>query len=177
MSFLLKKSEQATKIFSSINSQLDESHASLFLEIVVDVLRPSLALDSYRDTAFGGHELHCDERLLVVVVILEWKVSSSKALLTVRALVADIAEVLLVNFGVTIARHPHDVHVLRICSSLFDVTLQRFRHVVRQVIGVHVAVGHPVKNLVELQDDARTFALVAKGIFSLALRELLLGTF
>lgn len=70
------------------------------------------------------------------------------------------AEILNVRRVLSLTRDPDDIQTLAGLVAQLDMSLQRFRHLLRQSIGLFVVLGLPVEDLVELEEDAWTSLLV-----------------
>lgn len=72
------------------------------------------------------------------------------------------AEILNVRWILALARDPDDLQTLAGLVTQLDMSLQRFRHLLRQRVGLFVVLRLPVEDLVELEKDAWTSLLVLK---------------
>lgn len=118
---------------------------------------------------FHRAELNGYERLQVAFGVPEREVAAEEALLAAQAVVLDDrvqAEVLNVRRIFALARHPDDFQALSGAVALLDVTLQRLRHLRRQLVLLLVVLRLPVEDLVELEKDAWTTLLVLVFVLS-----------
>lgn len=136
--------------------------------VVADVLCPSFALDINKNVRLRLLELHSNNRWQVARGMPVGEVIGGEPL---PWGVTDGTDVFFVGWVLSLAGYPDHLgyFALVFVGALLDVIFQRLGHICGELLHTSVHIRNPVDHLIELEQNARRFAVVAPALGLLAL--------